>query len=75
MASSNSIQWGRIVLSAVLAAVISLLLIFLFVWLLGHAPDEIIEKICPKSIVDCWDDPSIGTRLICPFVWRLACAF
>ncbi|UCE07163.1 MAG: hypothetical protein JSW07_03770 [bacterium] len=74
MASSNSIQWGRILLSAVLAAVISLLLIFLFIWLLGQAPNEIIDKISPKDIVDCWDDPNIGTRLICPIIWGIACA-
>lgn len=73
MASNGSLQWGRILLSALLAAVIALLLIFVVLWIIGNTEIGDVFGLCPEEIVDCWDSGNLAEVLMCPFAWAIAC--
>ncbi len=73
-------QWGKILLCAVLAAIIALAIIYAGVTILGENPGGILERLCPPE--NCPDPDSSGNFLqdlfaaiINAIVCAVLCAF
>ncbi|UCE07495.1 MAG: hypothetical protein JSW07_05520, partial [bacterium] len=76
MSSTGSIQWGRILLSAFLAAIIAMALIVLVLWILGRTPSDDFYGICPPDIVDDPDTGSIiGDIIVYIILFIIVCTF
>lgn len=85
MSERPPLQWGRILLSAFLAALIALAVILVGLWLLGRNPGNILNEVCPADIATCAErDPTgniiadiftvIFTAIVCALAWMAACA-
>jgi hypothetical protein len=83
------IQWGRVLLSAVLAAIVALALIIGGLWVLGQNPgnilDNILDTLCPSDSVTCPEpEPTgniigdffaaIATAIVCGIAAGIVCA-
>jgi uncharacterized membrane protein YfbV (UPF0208 family) len=74
MSAGGSIQWGRILLSAILAAVMAMALIIAGLWLLGQNPGGIFDDVCPPDLVDCPDTGNIiGDIIGCAILFLIVC--
>ena len=85
MAAGAPIQWGRILLSAVLAAIIAMALIFGGLWVLRHNPGVIVDRLCPPDLVT-YPEPeptgdiitdiisAIFMAIVYALVWLFLCA-
>jgi ABC-type phosphate transport system permease subunit len=78
------IQWGRVLLSALLAAIVALALIVGGIWVLGQNPGDILDRLCPPELVTCPEpDPTgsiigdivagIGAAIACGVARGIAC--
>jgi len=70
MSSNEPIQWGRVILYAFLAALLSMCLIYILLWILGQAPGGDFYGLCPHE--DCNAD-SIGEAIACALGQAIAC--
>jgi hypothetical protein len=72
MSISGSIQWGRVLLCAFLAALLSMLLIYLFLLIVGNSPGGDFYGLCPHE--EC-DVANLGELIACILGQVIACAF
>ena len=74
MPTKSSLQWGRILLSALLAAIIAMAIIFIGLKILGENPGGILDRICPPDLVDCPDTGNvIGDIIVCAILFLVVC--
>jgi hypothetical protein len=71
------IQWGRVLLSAVLAAIVALALIIGGLWVLGQNPgnilDYVLDTLCPSDSVTC-PEPEWTGNIISDFFLAILAA-